>query len=334
MTSARDLLPGVPLVHSPFFEEIVETSNWDAETRRVATALNRDGFALIDFPEPDLDALAADIASTVFAPLDWAPWRSGQTDLMERVSEAWEHNASVRQIAANAQVIDLLSRIYGRQAFPFQTLNFPIGSQQNTHVDVIHFHSAPENFMCGVWLALEDIAPGAGPLRYYPGSHRWPMLLNEHVGRKSPASDPFEDYDKLEAAWGKLRQSYGVEPVEFHPKKGQALIWAAALHHGGAPHTDRTKTRHSQVTHYMFRDCAYWTPLFSNPLAGQIAFREALVDIRTGEPALNTVNGVPTPQSFMNISRPQIMGGPLAGQTPRRNLARRALGRLRRIIAA
>lgn len=333
MTSARDLLPGVPLVHSPFFDEVAETSNWDAESRRVATALNRDGFALIDFPEPDLDALVKDIASTVFAPLTWEPWRSGQTDMMERVSDAWRDNASVRAIAVNAQVIDLLSRVYGRQAFPFQTLNFPIGSQQNIHVDVVHFHSAPENFMCGVWLALEDIEPGAGPLRYYPGSHRWPLILNEHVGRKTPTADMFEDYDKLEAAWAKMYETYGATPVEFYPKKGQAMIWVAGLHHGGAPHTDRTKTRHSQVTHYMFRDCAYWTPLASNPLAGQIAFRETFPDIRTGQTVPNSVNGAATPSAFMNIARPQIWGGPTPAPAPRPTLARRALGRLRRMIA-
>jgi ectoine hydroxylase-related dioxygenase (phytanoyl-CoA dioxygenase family) len=30
--------------------------------------------------------------------------------------------------------------------------------------------------MCGVWVALEDMSEGAGPLEYYPGSHKWPIL--------------------------------------------------------------------------------------------------------------------------------------------------------------
>jgi hypothetical protein len=83
----RELLPGVPLIHSPFFEEILAEADWDAETRRVAADLNRDGFAVIDFPEPELDTLAADIAETVFAPLEWDRWRAGELHEL-RVAEA------------------------------------------------------------------------------------------------------------------------------------------------------------------------------------------------------------------------------------------------------
>jgi hypothetical protein len=330
MISARDMLPGVPLIHSPFFDEIVETSNWDAETRRVATALHRDGFATLDFPDPDLDALALDIAGDIFAPLPWGPWLAGETDGLERVTDAWRRNASVRRIAANAQVAALLSRVYGREAFPFQTINFAIGSQQSIHVDVVHFSSAPENFMCGVWLALEDIQPGAGPLRYIPGSHRWPMFLNEHVGRPVPTQRLDEEHERLDRVWRKLQDFHGVEPVEFYPKKGQALIWAAGLHHGGAPHTDRSKTRHSQVTHYLFSDCAYWSPLVSAPFSGQIAFRTDFPDIRTGELATNRVNGVPTPLAFIDVARPQISGGPRKPPS----LARRAVDKFRRLTGA
>jgi hypothetical protein len=323
------MLPGVPLIHSPFFDEILETSGWDSETRRVATALHRDGFATLDFPEPNLDALAEDIVRDLFAPLPWGPWLAGEVDGLSRVTDAWRTNPSVRRIAANAQVAALLSRIYGRQAFPFQTINFAVGSQQDIHVDVVHFASAPENFMCGVWLALEDIEPGAGPLRYIPGSHRWPMFLNEHVGRPVPTERHDEEYERLDRVLRKLRETHGVEPVEFYPKKGQALIWAAGLHHGGAPHTDRSKTRRSQVTHYMFEDCAYWTPLFSQPFSGQIAFRQDFPDIRTGELAPNRVNGVPTPEAFISASRPIIWGGP----SPPPTVIHRLIDKIRRTVS-
>lgn len=340
---ARELLPGVPLVHSPFFDEILATSNWDAETRAVAQALNRDGFAVIDFDEPELHVLAADIDRALFAPLPWNDWRAGRIDGLERVPDAWSRNESVRRIAGNAKVISLLGRIYGREAFPFQTLNFAIGSQQDVHVDLVHFASTPENFMCGVWLALEDVEPGAGPLRYYPGSHRWPVFFNEHVGRAAPPADQLgRDADLLARVWAKQEEASGVAPVEFYPKKGQALIWAAGLHHGGAPHTNRAATRKSQVTHYFFRDCAYWTPIGSEPFSGRIAFRRALPDVRTGEIVANAVNGRPTPQAFMEISTPPVAGQawparpepPAPAPAPPLRLRRRLIERLARAIGA
>lgn len=35
------------------------------------------------------------------------------------------HDSDVRAIASNSYVLDLLGKLYGRPAFPFQTLNFP-----------------------------------------------------------------------------------------------------------------------------------------------------------------------------------------------------------------
>lgn len=318
---ARDLLPGVPLVHSPFFEAVVAGSDWDDETRRVARDLNRDGFAVIDFQEPQFDALVEDVGREVFEPLPWERWRTGELHEL-RVAEAWQVNESVRRLAANAHVIDLLSRIYGRQAFPFQTLNFGSGSQQPAHVDLAHFASSPELFMAGVWLALEDVAEDAGELFYYPGSHHWPVFHNDHVGR-APAreDDPYADHDRLDRAWAKLRETYGVEPRLFRPRKGQALIWAAGLHHGGAPHRDRRRSRLSQVTHYFFEDCAYWTPLMSDPFAGRIAYRTGLRNIATGEPVVNRPGGRPTPADFIRA----------AGGAAESSLLQRLAGRWRRL---
>lgn len=48
-------------------------------------------------------------------------------------------------------------------------------------------------------------------------------------------------------------------------EKGQAVIWAANLLHGGAPQKDRERTRHSQVTHYFFEGCKNFAPLLSSP---------------------------------------------------------------------
>ena len=120
-----------------------------------------------------------------------------------------------------------------------------------------------------------------------------------------------------------LREHYQARPVVFHPRKGQALIWTANLHHGGSPQADKAKTRHSQVTHYMFKGCAYWTPLQSNPFAGRIAYRDGIVDIATGEPVPQEVDGQPTPAAFVALAK---RGG--APPPPRRlvRILRRALG--------
>ena len=102
---------------------------------------------------------------------DLADPASAKTCHERLIQDALRDDADVRAIAANPAVLALLGKLIGRPAFPFQTLNFPVGIQQDAHSDPVHFSSLPERFMCGVWLAMEDVAEGSGPLFYHLGSH-------------------------------------------------------------------------------------------------------------------------------------------------------------------
>ena len=55
-----------------------------------------------------------------------------------------------------------------------------------------------------------------------------------------------------------------LEPHYGLLKKGQALVWASNLLHGGAHQQDRERSRHSQVTHVFFEGCRYYTPMRSD----------------------------------------------------------------------
>lgn len=136
-----------------------------------------------------------------------------------RVQDAWRFDEDVHAIAANAAVLDLLTKLYGRRAFPFQTLNFPVGTQQALHTDSVHFSSIPERFMCGVWLAMEDVGPDSGPLTYVPGSHRWPVLSNTMIGRQGWQSNLRSAQHPYGDAWSALIAAEKVQQETFHPRK-------------------------------------------------------------------------------------------------------------------
>lgn len=249
---AHNPLPGVPAVESPFFEDIFVPGRYSPEELRIARDLRENGFALFDFPDPDIEAKAESIKASLHDRYPWTQWRGRGADM--RLQDAWKTDENVRSIAINQRVLELLGKLYGRRAWPFQTLNFPVGTEQHFHTDSIHFSSVPERFMCGVWLALEDIGPNQGPLEYYVGSHRWPIYTNEHVG--FVPRDGAHDQSTYHELWRRLVERTGVRREAFHARKGQALIWAANLLHGGMPHLDKSKTRWSQVTHCYFENCA------------------------------------------------------------------------------
>ncbi|AMK22065.1 phytanoyl-CoA dioxygenase family protein [Sphingobium sp. TKS] len=285
-------LPGLPLIESPLFPVLKAEQGLNAEEEGIAASLYEKGYAVFDFPDADLDARIDRIKRNLSPRygIDFDDPQSDKTIGERRIQDAWAVNEDVRAIAANEAVLDLLSKLYGRRAFPFQTLNFPVGTQQDAHSDSVHFSSLPERFMCGVWLAMEDVGPDAGPLLYYPGSHRWPIMSNALIGRRGYGGDLSSAQDPYGPAWRALCEVHDAKEEVFLAHKGQALIWCANLLHGGSRQADHRLTRWSQVTHYYFDDCIYYTPAFSDEALGRLALRE-LASISDGQPRISHYQG-------------------------------------------
>ncbi len=305
MNSIANLLPGVPDVESPLFEALFQAKDVTPATVEIARKLRKDGFVVIDFPDPEFNGVAEKIIRALDNRYDWQAWRKGTIPGL-RVQDAWDTVREVKRLACNPTLLKLLSDLYGRRAFPFQTLNFPVGTQQHFHTDSVHFSSSPERFMVGVWVALEDVDSENGPLVYYPGSHALPIFTNEHIG-VNPATQSqnmYEHYPRYEQAWEAIVAALDIKPVYFHAKKGQALIWAANLLHGGAAQKDMKRTRYSQVTHYYFDNCAYYTPMGTVEFLGPVQFRDNIIDISTGQRVPNRVNGVEVPATHIAHTTP------------------------------
>ncbi|WP_027813657.1 phytanoyl-CoA dioxygenase family protein [Burkholderia cenocepacia] len=311
----NNTLPGVPQVESPFFSKFFSPDNCDAELLRIARELNENGFVVIDFPDKDFDRKAELIKNSLRGKYDWEKWHSTgyENGNGMRIQDAWEFDENVRSIAINQVVIDLISRLYGRKAQPFQSLNFPVGTQQHFHSDAIHFSSIPERFMCGVWVALEDISEDAGPLEYYPGSHKWPIYTNEHIGLNASLLEGKPTQELYEPMWRSLVEAHGVKKQSFTAKKGQALIWAANLLHGGSKQKSSSKTRWSQVTHYYFENCAYYSPLRSDPFYGSIDFKN-VTDMVTRKKVANQYLGKQIPQEFVKLTDPKLKRSAIPGE--------------------
>lgn len=318
MRELNNPLPGVPLIESPLFPAMAPALGLSPEEQRIGDQLHQNGYAVFDFPDADLDARINRIQNRLATHFrtDFGDPDADKTAGERRVQDAWQQDDDVRAIAANPDVLRLLGTLYGRPAFPFQTLNFPVGTQQDAHSDSVHFSSLPERFMCGVWLAMEDISVDAGPLFYYPGSHRWPVITNAMIGRRGFGSDLASAQDPYAPAWQALCAAHGAEREVFLARKGQALIWCANLLHGGSQQNDARLTRWSQVTHYYFDDCVYYTPAFSDEVTGQLQLR-TVRSINDGRLRANLYMGEEV--------RPR--NATVRGHSPLRNILGRVLSR-------
>ena len=311
MTNLFDLhasvLPGVPLVESPFFSDLCETT-WSGETLRIAKDLNSFGYAVFPLKKYDskFEEYSKGIMNDFHARFDWQGWKASDTVSL-RIQDAWRFDYRVRYFACLPMVLNLLENLYGRKAIPFQTLNFPVGTQQSLHSDHIHFNSMPERFMCGVWIPFEHCHNENGPLFYYPGSHKWPSFGNEHIGISGASlNSSYPNQSNYSKLWEAIAKHQGVEKVKFICEPGDALIWSSNLVHGGSEMINKNLTRWSQVNHYFFEGCGYTTPLANDINHGEIFFRE-ITNIQTNKIVENVITGRKVSSFTSSRLRPQFL---------------------------
>jgi len=278
----------LPWVESPFFEDVLKTKNLTESEINLAKEYRENGFVVIPglIPKSLIDQTKSDAENKGFN-TDF-PIKTFRNK--ERVQDLWQVSDAAKELACFPKVLDYLELLYGREPVPFQTLNFKYGTQQKAHSDTIHFSSLPSRFMCGVWVALEDITAENGPVFYYPGSQNLPEYDFSSI--KSGTGTPnYDSYGEYEDFIGKIMKANHIESKQFLAKKGDALIWSSNIIHGGSPVIKEGSTRWSQVTHYFFEDCYYYTPMLSNMVTKELFLRNNLVNIKTNKPVKQSYNG-------------------------------------------
>ncbi len=237
---------------------------------------DRDGFVLMErFVDPEsCDRVVAD-AEAIYA-------RNGiEQEQVDRTMNVHRESAAARGVLDGRPLLRLVGALLGGRAVLFQSIYFNWGSQQHPHSDYMFMTTEPAMSLCGVWIACEDVSEDAGPLVYYPGSHRIP---NEGIPRRYATEEPGIRAE-ISADEEALRRRYavqmegakqslatcmfyerwtadldaaladgGFEPKTFLPRKGDLIVWHANLVHGGVPITRPDRTRRSLVAHYVTRD--------------------------------------------------------------------------------
>ena len=256
-------LSGQPLIDRPDFDALIQSGKF-GPFEELATALNVEGFGLLPIEDPHWFPLLDEVRQQLAPQVDLQSLEAGTLEPV-RFQDAWRHQRieAVQQVACHPEILAALQVLYGRRPFPFQTLNFPNGTAQHFHSDAVHFHALPHGFMCGVWVALEDISAESGPLEYFPGSHRLPYFSARDLGlRQADVKAQLAPQVLFESCWRHQVKQQGYPRRLFTARKGDVLIWHANLLHGGSAVKNRRLSRWSQVSHYYFDGCAHTTPLW------------------------------------------------------------------------
>ena len=168
-----------------------------------------------------------------------------------KVMFAFQKSKVLDSIVRKMEILETMQIIMNKVMHPFQTINFIEPSEQKAHSDTIHMTTHPLGYMMAAWFALEDIGEDQGPIFYYPGSHKFPYILNstyDHGGNSIRIGE--NAYGRFETEVQKLVDQNHAKQELFLPKKGDVLIWHGNLLHGGSPWNNKALTRKSMVCHY------------------------------------------------------------------------------------
>lgn len=163
-----------------------------------------------------------------------------------KLNDLYLESECVRRAVLDPQLVAIVTELLGGAPLLCNTLTLKFGSEQDFHTDSLYMTPPTDLQLAASWIALEDVSPDAGPLRYFPGSHKIePYRFS--TGRMTAVDAEMEDYADYMS--GQVRK-LGLAEARFCPKKGDVFLWHSQLFHGGAPIENRDRTRRSLVAHY------------------------------------------------------------------------------------
>ncbi len=268
--SSRDFA-GLPKGEIPWLDKETSTddikkklsvTNFSEETKATILSWKDNGYAILPgfFDTKTVDAVNKEIEDLLEA-------KKIEFTLGNKIMFANKASELIKGLTVKKELTDILDFLLGRRTTPFQTINFVTGSEQHAHSDSIHMTTYPLGYLVAIWVALEDISEDAGPLSYYPGSHKLPYLLNDGYERGGNVFTVGADsnYLKYEEKIGEVVKEKKLSKKIFTAKKGDVLIWHANLIHGGEPIARKGATRKSMVVHYFAEDVIKYHEITERP---------------------------------------------------------------------
>jgi phytanoyl-CoA hydroxylase len=138
-----------------------------------------------------------------------------------------------------------VSTILGSPGKLVQSMYFDGNPVTWPHQDTYYLDAEEIGRMTAAWVAVEDIAPGAGRFFVYPKSHLIDMAKN---GGDFDIAFHHERYKELVK---RVIREQGLDCRAPALSKGDVLFWAAKTIHGSLCTTEPTRSRRSFTAHFI-----------------------------------------------------------------------------------
>jgi phytanoyl-CoA hydroxylase len=185
-----------------------------------------------------------------------------------KVNDIYLVDPEVRAVISSERVVALTGELLEDQPVVCNTLNLERGSQQADHLDTLYMTPRSDRGLVATWMALEDTHADAGPLRYWPGSHRIEPFRFSN-GSLHVADNEMSHWADYMAS---SVESHGLAQQTFIAERGDLFIWNALLLHGGSEICNPNLTRNSLVTHFWSKSDCDAGSILTRPTEGGAGF--------------------------------------------------------------
>jgi phytanoyl-CoA hydroxylase len=155
------------------------------------------------------------------------------------------------QILTHTNVQNALKNLMGEPAKMVQTMYFEGNPATWAHQDSYYLDASTLGRMVAIWVAVEDIAPGAGRFYVYPTSHKIDMDKN------GGDFDIAFNHDRYKQLVLDIIQKFNLKCVAPALKKGDVLLWHGKTIHGSLKTTQPQFSRSSYTGHYIPESCDF-----------------------------------------------------------------------------
>ncbi|MCU1340166.1 MAG: hypothetical protein JWO19_5747 [Bryobacterales bacterium] len=229
----------------------VEENLTQQEVGRLKDFLERGFIVMEDFIDKDLlQQVGLELEDAIAKKVHGAEWGSSK-----RIEPLHTVYPGIRKLWKYEPIYRVLSLIFRSTPRACQTLTYFFGSQQDAHQDTVHLTPFPAGYMCGVWVAIDDVRPDSGELEVYVGSHRLPRVYMKDAGCPKVDGDWTQLGKLVVPRWREMANQHGFERILYRPKAGSVLIWHENLMHGGTVRKDPSLSRRSIVSHVFADGC-------------------------------------------------------------------------------
>lgn len=163
-----------------------------------------------------------------------------------KINDLFLESKACRNLNLNKQLCSILATLLQSEPLIINSLSFRKGSQQPYHFDTYYMPPPVPNMMVVSSICLENQSENAGPISYYPGSHKIPPYIFSHGGMNAENNEMLLATAYIQEKIAELN----LKPETFIGDAGDVFIWHAQLYHGGSPIKDHNITRKTLVTHY------------------------------------------------------------------------------------